>query len=113
MARDEQVDFVIQGGDFFDKKEPSTPSLIKAMDILSNKIYGSKDIGFEVRSNLGSVQYKTNFSQSMQNIDLPIFCIHGNHDYLSHENGNESILKLFSVSKMVNYFGSITSTDQL
>ena len=113
MARDEEVDFIIQGGDFFDKKEPSTPSLIKAMDILSNKIYGSKNIGFEVRSNRGSAQYKSNFSQSMQNIDLPIFCIHGNHDYLSHENGNESILKLFSVSKMVNYFGSITSTDQL
>ena len=39
------------------------------------------------------------------NISLPIFTIHGNHDYPSNDFGKISVCDLLHASNYVNYFG--------
>ena len=46
-----------------------------------------------------------NFSNQNLNIELPIFTIHGNHDYPSNDFGKISVCDLLHASNYVNYFG--------
>lgn len=50
-----------------------------------------------------------NFSNENVNIGLPIFTIHGNHDYPSNDFGKISVCDLLHASNLVNYFGKKTS----
>lgn len=47
------------------------------------------------------------------NIELPVFAIHGNHDYPQDECGNLSVLDLFHTTKYLNHFGKFTNTDKI
>ncbi len=47
------------------------------------------------------------------NIKLPIFTIHGNHDYPSNDFGKLSICDLLHVSNYANYFGKYTDLKQI
>lgn len=49
--------------------------------------------------------YKPNYSDGNLNIDLPIFIIHGNHDYPVNDFGEVSVLDMFHAVKYLNYFG--------
>lgn len=46
-----------------------------------------------------------NFNSENVNIGLPIFTIHGNHDYPSNDFGKISVCDLLHASNLVNYFG--------
>lgn len=46
-------------------------------------------------------------------IKLPIFTIHGNHDYPSNDFGKLSICDLLHVSNYANYFGKHTSLSEI
>ena len=46
-----------------------------------------------------------NFGNQNLNIALPIFTIHGNHDYPSNDFGKISVCDLLHASNYVNYFG--------
>ena len=54
---------------------------------------------------------KPNFSNQNLNISLPIFTIHGNHDYPSNDFGKISVCDLLHTSHHVNYFGKHLSTS--
>jgi double-strand break repair protein MRE11 len=47
------------------------------------------------------------------NIKLPIFTIHGNHDYPSNDFGKLSICDLLHVSNYANYFGKHTDLAEI
>lgn len=47
------------------------------------------------------------------NIELPVFAIHGNHDYPQDECGNLSVLDLFHTTKYLNHFGKFTNNDKI
>lgn len=54
-----------------------------------------------------------NFSNQNLNISLPIFTIHGNHDYPSNDFGKISVCDLLHASNYVNYFGKhLNLTDK-
>jgi len=75
------------------------------MGMFTTSIHGEREITFELTNNMEDKSFIPNYINSdSHKVDLPIFCIHGNHDYLLPVN-DESIHKLFSVSRKINYFG--------
>jgi DNA repair exonuclease SbcCD nuclease subunit len=64
---------------------------------LREKIFGDKVIDYETFWEDG----EPNYANENMNIRLPIFIIHGNHDYPSNEFGNLSILDLLQAGNYV------------
>jgi len=64
----------------------------------------------------GGLFHRVNFEDPHYNIDLPIFCIHGNHDDPSREGPTGDVLAaldMLSVANLVNYFGKSESADNI
>ena len=106
-----QVDFVIQGGDLFHQEVPSQSTLKRGIEIFANAVYGDKLHQFSI-INQENPNSEINFKSGKVQICLPIFCIHGNHDYPQLQN-SKSVLELLSTAKLVNYFGKHTSMEFL
>ena len=100
IANSQKVDFVLFGGDFFDEADPSCEVQNKSLEILGKNIFGNKKIGIEIKTE----DFKANIYED-QNISLPIFMIHGNHDYPCHNNfSSVDILNTVSYVKSPNFF---------
>lgn len=93
------MDFLLLGGDLFDEVNPSQKTIFKCLTYLRDSIFGDKQLEIRVK---GIVP---NFSNVNLNISLPIFTIHGNHDYPSNDFGKISVCDLLHASNYVNYFG--------
>lgn len=87
------------GGDLFDEVNPTQKCLYKCINLLRNTVFGSRHIPFSVKG------IEPNFSNENLNIRLPIFTIHGNHDYPSNDFGKLSVCDLLHASNYLNYFG--------
>ena len=96
-AKEYQSDFLLLGGDLFHEINPSQETLYRTIKILAQKIYGPKQIDYQVFWE----NQPPNFANENMNIDLPIFIIHGNHDYPSNEYDNLSVLDLLSAGQYV------------
>jgi double-strand break repair protein MRE11 len=73
------------------------------LNTLSSNVFGTRELKLEVT--LNGEPYRTNWSSNNINIALPIFTIHGNHDYPANEFGKISVCDLLQASNYVNYFG--------
>lgn len=96
IAKENLVDFVILGGDLFDEVAPSVESLVKTSKMMTRHIFGSKTIQFELETK----EFRPNFANDNLNISIPIFMIHGNHDY-PFSNG-VSTIDIFKASSYVS-----------
>lgn len=67
--------------------------------MLRDNIFGDRELDIFVKGII------PNFSNQNLNISLPIFTIHGNHDYPSNDFGKISVCDLLHASNYVNYFG--------
>ena len=67
--------------------------------MLNKYTLGDGDIEYEI------IDYTANYMDSNLNICLPIFMIHGNHDYPNSDYENLSVLDLLHAAKYVNLFG--------
>lgn len=118
IAKEENADFVLLGGDLFHENKPSPKSLTRCVEILRKHIMGDSDISFEILSDFTtsfshSEHFKhTNYMDENLNIRLPIFTIHGNHD---DPNGKDafSVLDLLSAAGLLNYFGKQQNMDKI
>ena len=81
IAKKRNVDFLLLGGDFFDDANPSHEVLHRSLQILKEHIFGLKKTDYMVNWD----EQSPNINENM-NISLPIFMIHGNHDYPNHDN---------------------------
>ena len=99
-----EPDILLLGGDLFDTVNPSQTTIYKCLNLLQEHIFGDRQI------NYGIVDYKANFANDNLNIELPIFTIHGNHDFPSQA-GSLSVCDLLHASNYVNYFGKQVNTD--
>ena len=99
-AKDNNVDFVLLGGDLFHDLNPSQKSLYRCLTILKERIFGDKQIEYQTFWE----DQAPNYSNENMNISLPIFIIHGNHDYPSDEYGNLSTLDLLHAGNYVILF---------
>ncbi|CAO3639963.1 unnamed protein product [Mucor hiemalis] len=116
IAKDQQVDFILLGGDLFHHNRPSRSCLYKTMKMLREYCFGEKEskvwIASDQSVNFGEEFSKANYLDENINISLPVFSIHGNHDNPSGV-GNLCALNLLSVSGMMNYFGSSSSIEDV
>jgi double-strand break repair protein MRE11 len=114
IAKQEQVDFILLGGDLFHENKPSRDCLTKCQKLLREYCFGSKPIEFEILSdenaNFGGLS--ANFNDPNLNISIPVFSIHGNHDDPTGAQ-NLCAMDTLAVAGLVNYFGkSNTTADQ-
>jgi double-strand break repair protein MRE11 len=105
------VDFLLLGGDLFDEVNPSKECFFKCLSILKDSVFGSKTPALHV--SLNGRAYRTNFEDPDLHISLPIFTIHGNHDYPTNEFGKISACDLLQASNYVNYFGKHLDLRQI
>ena len=96
IANENNVDFLLLGGDLFHEINPSQECLYKCINLLQNNIYGEKPPSFKVISD-----HKPNFDNENIKVQLPIFIIHGNHDYPANNEGNISVIDLLHASQLV------------
>lgn len=86
IARDENVDFILLGGDLFHDNKPSNHVMLECINLLRKYCLGDKPIEFKLISD-----EKINFSSTVQsnpfpwanfkdpnlNVSIPVFSIHG------------------------------------
>ncbi|CAD7012752.1 unnamed protein product [Ceratitis capitata] len=117
MAVQEDVDFILLGGDLFHDAVPSQNTLHNCMKLLRRYTFGDKPINIEMLSDQAvnfhnAVNETVNYEDPNLNIAIPVFSIHGNHDDPSGF-GRLSSLDLLSTSGLVNYFGRWTDLTKV
>lgn len=88
----------------FDHVNPSQTTIYKCLDILQHYVQGESPTNLSAHFALNK-DYKINFENENLGIKMPVFTIHGNHDYPNNEFGKVSICDLLHVSNYANYFG--------
>ncbi|KAL8664216.1 MAG: hypothetical protein Q9168_007948, partial [Polycauliona sp. 1 TL-2023] len=116
LAKDQDVDMVLLGGDLFHENKPSRKSMYQVMRSLRMNCLGDKPCQLEVLSDMsenfqGAFNH-VNYEDPDINISMPVFSIHGNHDDPSGE-GHFAALDLLQVSGLVNYFGRTPESDNI
>ncbi len=117
IARQEQVDFILLGGDLFHENKPSRDCLTKCQRMLREHCFGTKPIEFDIISDekrhFGHSGFPhANFNDPNLNISIPVFAIHGNHDDPTGAS-NLSAMDTLAAAGLVNYFGkSNTACNQ-
>lgn len=100
----ENVDFILHGGDLFHHHNPSKKTIIRTSNILKKHVFGCKEHNFETYC------YNPNYKNKNLSIQLPIFIIHGNHDDPSGLD-NFSSIDIYG-GKEVNYFGKVYNYEE-
>lgn len=103
QAKVQDVDFLLLGGDLFDEVNPSKECFFKCLNTLRDNVFAGKRSHLQVT--LNGQTYRSNLDDPDLKISLPIFTIHGNHDYPSNDFGKISACDLLQASNYVNYFG--------
>jgi double-strand break repair protein MRE11 len=118
IARQEQVDFILLGGDLFHENKPSRDCLTKCQKLFREYCFGDKPIEFEIVSdentNFGHTGFpRANFNDPNLNVGIPVFTIHGNHDDPTGQQ-NLCVMDTLAAAGLVNYFGKAnTNCDQI
>ncbi|CAI5693701.1 unnamed protein product [Oreochromis niloticus] len=116
-AKQNEVDFILLGGDLFHDNKPSRQCLHKCITMLRKYCMGDSPVRFEILSdqkvNFNTTQFPwVNYQDENLNISIPVFSIHGNHD---DPTGAEGLcaLDLLSASGLVNHFGHSHSVEKI
>ncbi|CAI4220134.1 unnamed protein product [Parascedosporium putredinis] len=116
LARTQDVDMVLLGGDLFHDNKPSRKSMYQVMRSLRKNCLGPRPCELEFLSdasdNFEGAFNHVNYEDPDINISIPVFSIHGNHDDPSGE-GHFCSLDLLQVAGLVNYFGRIPEADNI
>ncbi len=99
VAKRNKVDFILLGGDLFHELTPSQGCLYRSIRLFQKYVFGGGDLSYETKTLAGP--FAANYLNENLNIDLPIFVIHGNHDYPMNAGDNISTLDLLHASKLV------------
>ena len=117
IAKREEVDFILLGGDLFHENKPSRDCLTKCQILFRKHCFGTKPIEFDIISdencNFGHTGFPlANFNDPNLNVSIPVFSIHGNHDDPTGDK-NLSAMDTLAAAGLVNYFGKLnTACDQ-
>ncbi|XP_057695728.1 double-strand break repair protein MRE11 [Corythoichthys intestinalis] len=116
-AKNNQVDFILLGGDLFHENKPTRRCLHTCITMLRKYCMGDSPIQFNIVSdqtvNFNTTQFPwVNYQDENLNISIPVFSIHGNHD---DPTGAEGLcaLDLLSASGLLNHFGHSQSVEKI
>ncbi|KAK4183795.1 putative double-strand break repair protein mus-23 [Podospora australis] len=116
LAKTEDVDMVLLGGDLFHDNKPSRKAMYQVIKTLRENCLGMKPCELEFLSDptevLGESVSYVNYQDPDINISIPIFSIHGNHDDPSGD-GHFCSLDLLQAAGLVNYFGRVPDADNI
>lgn len=108
LAKANQVDMLLLGGDLFHHNKPSSYTLVKTMELLRNACLSQGDHIKLTPCNDSSVNYKNpNVS-----VSLPVFIIHGNHDDPIGAHA-VSAIDILEKAGLVTYFGKMPCTNNI
>ncbi|XP_006628191.1 double-strand break repair protein MRE11 [Lepisosteus oculatus] len=116
-AKENEVDFILLGGDLFHDNKPSRKTLHSCMEILRRYCMGDRPILFEILSdqavNFSNSRFPwVNYQDGNLNISIPVFSVHGNHDDPTGADGL-CALDLLSCAGLVNHFGYSKSVEKI
>ncbi|KAM7199720.1 double-strand break repair protein mus-23 [Naviculisporaceae sp. PSN 640] len=116
IAKKQDVDMVLLGGDLFHENKPSRKAMYQVMRSLRKNCLGMKPCELEFLSDAAEVFEgaftHVNYQDPDINISIPVFSIHGNHDDPSGD-GHYCSLDLLQVAGLVNYFGRVPEADNI
>ncbi|CAG8475965.1 4186_t:CDS:10 [Ambispora gerdemannii] len=116
LAKDNQVDMILLGGDLFHENKPTRKTLYSTISLLRSYCMGPRQCNLQFLSDQ-SVNFSDSFStvnyqDPYFNIEIPVFSIHGNHDDPSGF-GSLAALDILAVSGYINYFGRPQQVDNI
>ncbi|PVH16280.1 DNA repair protein (mre11) [Candidozyma duobushaemuli] len=116
LAKEHDVDMVVQGGDLFHVSKPSKKSLFHVVQALRSNCLGDRPCEMELLSDpslaLHSGNDTVNYEDPNINVAVPVFAISGNHDDATGE-GLLSPLDVLSATGLINYFGQVPQADKI
>jgi double-strand break repair protein MRE11 len=116
LAKSQDVDMVLLGGDLFHDNKPSRKAIYQVMRSLRKNCLGDKPCELEFLSDFNEVfesAFPTvNYEDLDINVSIPVFSIHGNHDDPTGD-GHYCSLDLLQVAGLVNYFGKVPEADKI
>lgn len=116
IAKKQDVDMVLLGGDLFHENKPSRKSMYQVMRSLRKHCLGMKPCELEFLSDAAEVFEGAfpfvNYEDPDINVAIPVFSIHGNHDDPSGD-GHYCSLDLLQAAGLVNYFGRVPEADNI
>ncbi|GLV44365.1 meiotic recombination 11 [Carabus blaptoides fortunei] len=112
-----EVDFLLLGGDLFHESKPSPMCYHRCITLLKRYCLGNKPVALEFLSDQ-SRNFRhlknaiVNYEDPNLNISIPVFSIHGNHD---DPTGAErlSAMDIIADTGLINYFGKWTDLTQV
>uniref|UniRef100_A0A4W2HUW4 Double-strand break repair protein n=1 Tax=Bos indicus x Bos taurus TaxID=30522 RepID=A0A4W2HUW4_BOBOX len=117
LAQENDVDFILLGGDLFHENKPSRKTLHTCLELLRKYCMGDRPVQFEILSdqsvNFGFSKFPwVNYQDGNLNISVPVFSIHGNHD---DPTGADALcaLDILSCAGFVNHFGRSMSVEKI
>ncbi|XP_030187803.1 double-strand break repair protein MRE11 isoform X2 [Lynx canadensis] len=117
LAQENEVDFILLGGDLFHENKPSRKTLHTCLELLRKYCMGDRPVQFEILSdqsvNFGFSKFPwVNYQDDNLNISIPVFSIHGNHD---DPTGADALcaLDILSCAGFVNHFGRSVSVEKI
>ncbi|XP_029770953.1 double-strand break repair protein MRE11 isoform X2 [Suricata suricatta] len=117
LAQENEVDFILLGGDLFHENKPSRKALHTCLELLRKYCMGDRPVQFEILSdqsvNFGFSKFPwVNYQDGNLNISIPVFSIHGNHD---DPTGADALcaLDILSCAGFVNHFGRSVSVEKI
>lgn len=115
-GKDNEVDFILLGGDLFHDTKPTQTALLKCVELLRKYCLGTRECNLEFLSDSELVfrhcaQKHVNYEDPNLNVSMPIFTIHGNHDDPSF--GTVGSIDVLSATGLVNYFGKWTDVTRV
>uniref|UniRef100_A0AC35FQW7 Mre11 DNA-binding domain-containing protein n=1 Tax=Panagrolaimus sp. PS1159 TaxID=55785 RepID=A0AC35FQW7_9BILA len=115
-AAQQDVDFVLLGGDLFHESIPTRYTEHKVISLLRKYCLNDREVAVQMISDPKEVfensQFKlVNYEDPNINVGLPIFSIHGNHDDFSGK--GLMALDILHDAGLVNLFGKFNSVENI
>lgn len=105
IAKNNNVDMIIQGGDLFHENNPSKSCINRTVALFKKYVLGDRSISFNSSMPL-------NNSDTGVNVSIPTIAIHGNHDDPNGINMTSAI-DILNSAGLLNYIGKFILSDRI